>query len=85
MLYMSERCPPSLTTFGGRRRTQVDRVQRESSVAGNVELGDGQRIHFLQSLALVVATLQFLQALGDVQRDVNQHTIHLRLEIMFNI
>lgn len=57
--------------FRSRGRFGVDGIQREASLTGNVELGNGQRVHFLQALVFVGTPLQALQTLGNVESDVD--------------
>lgn len=73
------------TTIGRRRGFRIDGVQRKASIAGYIEFGNGQTIHLLQTLILVAAALQSFQALGDVQRYVDEHPIDLGLQIMWRI
>lgn len=68
--------------LGRAGRLRVHRIQREARLARDVKLGDGQRVHLLQALVLVRAALQPLQALGDVQRNVDQHPVHLGLDLV---
>lgn len=68
--------------IGRRCRFCVDRIQRKSSLTGNVEFRYGQRVHVLQALVFVAATLQLFQAFCDVQRYVDKYTIDFRLKIL---
>lgn len=53
------------------RRFGIDRIQRKPGLSGDIELGNGQRVHLLKPLVFVGAPLQPLQTLGDVQGDVD--------------
>ena len=57
----------------------IDGVEREAGLPGDVEPGDGQRVHLLQGGRLVGALLQPLQTLGDVERQVDQGPVRLTL------
>lgn len=60
----------------------VNRVERETGLAWNIEFADGQRVHLLLALVLVGAALQLLQTFGNVKRDVDEHSIDLRLHLV---
>lgn len=71
-----------LTGFVGCLRLCIDRVQRKSGLARDVELADRQRVHLLHSLILIGTPLQLLETFGNVKRDVDEHPVDLRLNFV---
>ena len=51
-------------------------------VTWNVKSSDCQRIHFLKSLVLGGTLLQLLETLGDVEREVDQDSVRLGLDLV---
>ena len=47
-----------------------------------VEPGDGEAVHVLQPLRLARAFLQLLEALGDVEGEVDEHPVGLGLDLV---
>jgi hypothetical protein len=72
----------ALTSFRRCLRSRVHRVERKSSLARNVKLADRQRVHLLHPLVLVRASLELLQTLGNVESDVDENAINLRLHFV---
>jgi len=66
----------------GRLRLGIDGVQWEASIAGNVELGDGQAVHVLLSLGLARGAIELLEALCYVERHIDEHAIHVGLKMV---
>jgi len=64
----------------GSLRLGIDGVQGKTGIAGDVELGNGQAVHVLLSLSLAGGPIELLQALGDVERHIDEHAIHIGLE-----
>ena len=57
----------------------VHSIQRESWISRDVKSGDGKAVHLLQPLSLARTLLQLLQALCDVEGQVDEHPVRLRL------
>jgi len=68
----------------GSLRLGIDGVQGKTGIAGDVELGNGQAVHVLLSLSLAGGPIELLQALGDVERHIDEHAIHIGLERIRN-
>lgn len=60
----------------------VYRVQREPSLAGDVELANGQSVHLLHSLILVGTPLKLLKTFGNVKSNIDEDTVDLRLDLV---
>lgn len=57
----------------------IDSIEWEGGIAWDGELGHSKGIHLIDSCVLVLALGQLLEALGDVQRHINQRAVTLTL------
>lgn len=60
----------------------VNRVKWKSWVTWNVKTTDGKAVHLLQSLFGALASLKLLQALADIQRQVDQYSICVTVDFV---
>lgn len=70
------------TSFIWRLWLGIDGVQWEASFSRNIKFADRKSVHLLIALILISTTLKFLETFGNVQCDIDQHTIDLRLHLV---
>jgi len=63
-------------------RFGVHGVERKSSLARKFETSDRQRMHLFQTLVLGMTPVQFLQALDDVKREINEDAVGLAFDLV---
>lgn len=63
-------------------RLGVHGIERKSSFSRKLKSSDSKRVHLFQTLIFGVASVELLEALDDVKREINEDAISLALDLV---